>query len=182
MVAPVFGLTGDRVYEELISNVDITPTLLEMLGLPRPAKLQGRSFARLLRGEAYTRRAHLFAEKTFHTAYEPQRSVRTERFKLIWNVEAGIVNTPGDIMRSPIYPEMIEAIVEERPHFELYDLADDPLEQTNRSADPRYADVFAELRQLLWQWMAETGDPLLIGPVASPFYHHGLHALTEPTL
>lgn len=182
MVAPVFGLTGGRVYEELISNVDITPTLLEMLGLPRPATLQGRSFAALLRGEAYTRRTHLFAEKTFHTAYEPQRSVRTERFKLIWNVEVGIMNVPGDIMRSPIYPELIAAIVEERPHFELYDLADDPLEQTNRSADPLYADVFAELRRLLWQWMAETGDPLLTGPVASPFYHRGLHALTEPTL
>ena len=179
MVAPAFGLTGGRVYDELISNVDIAPTILEMLELPLPTSLQGHSFAGLLRGEAYTRRTHLFAEKTFHTAYEPQRGVRTERFKLIWNVEAGIVNVPGDIMRSPIYPEMIEELVIERPPFELYDLAADPLERVNRSDDPLYAEVFAELRRLLWQWMTETGDPLLAGPVASPFYQRGRRALSE---
>ncbi len=181
MVAPALGLTGGRVYDELISNVDILPTILEMLEAPLPGALQGHSFASLLRGNAYTPRLHLFAEKTFHTAYEPQRGVRTERFKLIWNAEPGIMNVPGDVMRSPIYPTLIEEIVVERPPFELYDLTDDPHERVNRVDDPLYAEIFAELRQLLRKWMAETNDPLLAGPIASPFFHRGLRALTEAT-
>lgn len=182
MMAPGLGLFGGRVYDELISNVDIVPTLLDTLMLPLPTTLQGRSFAALLRGDAYTPRRHLFAEKTFHTAYEPQRGVRTENFKLIWNAEAGIINVPGDIMRSAIYPAMIEEIVVERPPFELYDLTADPQERNNRCDDPLYASVFAELRQLLRAWLVETDDPLLARPVASPFFHRGLRALTASTL
>lgn len=177
MLAPAFGLTGGRVYDELISNVDLTPTILEMLGLPLPDTLQGRSFAALLRSEPQGPRAYIFAEKTFHTAYEPQRAIRSARHKLIWNAEAGIMNVPGDIMRSPIYPEMIHEIVEERPPFELYDLEADPGEGTNLAGDPRFAEVVSMLRNELRRWMEETSDPLLDGPIASPFYHRGRNVL-----
>lgn len=173
MVAPAFGLTGGRIYDELISNVDMAPTILELLGLPVPATVQGRSFAALLRDEPYQPRTRLFAEKTFHTAYEPQRGLRTERFKLIWNAEVGIMNVPGDIMHSPIYPEMIDEISVERPPFELYDLAEDPGERVNQVANPAYAEVFGELCHQLRVWMLETRDPLLDGPVASPFNRRG---------
>lgn len=179
MVAPAFGLVGGRVCTELISNVDIAPTVLAMLGLPLPENLHGRSFASLLRGDDYTPRTQLFAEKTFHTAYEPQRAIRTARHKLIWNAEAGIMNVPGDIMHSPIFPEMIAAVTEERPPFELYDLAADPLERRNLAADPDCAALSAALRAELRRWMAETGDPLLAGPVASPFYRRGRQELMD---
>lgn len=172
MLGEPFGLVGGRVYDELISNVDLVPTLLEMLGIPVPDNLQGRSFAGLLRGDAdYTPRRHLFAEKTFHTAYEPQRAVRTNQFKLIWNLEVDIMNVAGDIMRSPIYPQMIQEIVAERPPFELYDLAGDPQERVNLFDHPDYAAVRQELAATLRAWMEETGDPLLNGPIASPYYH-----------
>jgi N-sulfoglucosamine sulfohydrolase len=177
MLAPGLGLAGGRVCDELVSNVDLLPTVLEMLGVTIPERVQGRSFAGLLRRQHHAPRAYLFAEKTFHTAYEPQRAVRTTRFKLIWNAETGIMNVPGDIMHSPIYPEMIDQVVVERPPFELYDLEEDPLEFTNRCNDPRYAEVFADLRRRLWAWMQETGDPLLDGPLASPFYRRGLEQL-----
>ncbi len=177
MLAPAFGLSGGRVYDELISNVDLTPTILDMLKLPMPENLQGRSFAALLRGESYEPRTHIFAEKTFHTAYEPQRAIRSACYKLIWNAEAGIMNVPGDIMRSPIYPEMLHEIVVERPPFELYDLEADPGERTNLADDPRYAEIVSALRNELRRWMVETGDPLLNGPIASPFYQRGRELL-----
>ena len=47
------------------------------------------------------------------------------------------MNVPGDIMHSPIYPQMIDEITVERPPFELYDLEVDPLERTNRSTGRR---------------------------------------------
>jgi arylsulfatase A-like enzyme len=170
MLGEPFGLVGGRVYDELISNVDLLPTLLEMLGIPVPAKLQGHSFAGLLRGREYIPRTYLFAEKTFHTAYEPQRAVRSSRYKLIWNAEVDIMNVAGDIMRSPIYPQMIQEIVAERPPFELYDLDLDPLERNNLFDHPDYATIRQQMAEELRSWMVETGDPLLNGPIPSPYH------------
>ncbi|MBN1147007.1 MAG: sulfatase [Anaerolineales bacterium] len=179
MYARPFGLVGGQTYTELISNVDLLPTILEMLGLVVPEQIQGQSFAKLLRQEAYQRREKLFAEKTFHTAYEPQRAIRTHRYKLIWNVEAGIINVPGDVMRSPIFPQVIQEVVVERPPFELYDLRNDPLESDNVIDKPEFFPIGADLKAQLYQWMQETGDPILKGPVGSPFYYASLEALKQ---
>ncbi len=174
MYAEPFGLVGGEVYPHLISNVDLVPTILEMLDVAHPPNIQGQSFANLLRKQSFLGRDSIFAEKTFHTAYEPQRAIRTRRYKLIWNVEIGIVNVPGDVMHSPIYPQMIEAITQERPHFELYDLQNDPLERDNLVDNPQYSEIFHDLRQKMLSWMLETGDPLASGPIASPFYEKGI--------
>lgn len=179
MYAEPFGLTGGQVVNELVSNVDLVPTILQMLALPLPDNLQGQSFAPLLQRESHQPRQQVFAEKTFHTAYEPQRAIRTERYKLIWNIEVGIVNVPGDIMRSPIFPQVIQQIVVELPPFELYDLQTDPLEQRNLADYPAHAEAFHILRRRLLAWMRETGDPILKGPLASPFYHRALALLTQ---
>lgn len=177
MHGPPFGLTGARVYDELISNVDVVPTIMEMLGIPLLESFQGHSFAPLLRGQPYQPRQHIFAEKTFHTAYEPQRAIRSSRYKLIWNAEVDIINVPGDIMHSPIYPQMIDQLTIERPPLEFYDLHDDPLEYHNRIDDPDYAAAAAELRQHLLDWMRATGDPILAGPITSPYNRHALQLL-----
>lgn len=179
MYAEPFGLVGGQVLGELVSNVDLVPTILEMLALPRPENLQGQSFAPLLRRESHQPRQQVFAEKTFHTAYEPQRAIRTGRYKLIWNIEAGIMNVPGDIMRSPIFPQMIQQVVVELPPFELYDLQTDPLEQHNLADDPACAETFHTLRRQLLAWMRATGDPILDGPLASPFYYHSRNLLIQ---
>lgn len=170
MVAEPFGLTGGRVVDELISNVDIVPTLLEGLGVPGPNNLHGRSFWPRLTGGHYTPNTHIFAEKTFHTAYEPQRAIRTHRYKLIWNAEVDIINVAADIQHSPIFPQMIDELTRERPPLELYDLQTDPVERENLAGRPAYAEVERDLRERLLNWMQATGDPLLEGPIASPYY------------
>ena len=177
MYAEPFNLRGGKVYQDLISNVDLMPTILEILNIEAPTNLQGKSFANLLLEKEYIGREEIFAEKTFHTAYEPQRAIRTKRFKLIWNLEAGIMNVPGDIMHSPIYPQMIDQITQELPYFELYDLESDPLEKNNLIEDPEYQSVREDLAQRLLKWMQETDDPLLKGAIISPFYRHGQELL-----
>lgn len=170
MLAEPFGIAGGRVFGELISNVDIVPTLLDGLGVPVPEHLHGRSFWPLLTGGDYTPNAQVFAEKTFHTAYEPQRAIRTERYKLIWNAEVDIINVAADIQHSPIFPQMIDELTQERPPFELYDLQADPVERENRAGQAAYAEIERDLRERLLAWMQATGDPLLQGPIASPYY------------
>ncbi|MDZ7802266.1 MAG: sulfatase [Trueperaceae bacterium] len=177
---PARGLVGGRVVEGLVSHVDLLPTLLEGLGVDAGDGLHGRSLWPLLRGEVTEVRQEVFAEKTFHTAYEPQRAVRTPRHKLIANLEVDILNVPADTLRGPISADMVDEIAVERPPLELFDLQDDPLERRNVVDDPRYASVRAELTEALVGWMRRTGDPLLQGPVASPFHHAARRALGLP--
>ena len=176
---PERGLAGGRVIDDLVSNVDVTPTVLDALGLPAGTTLHGRSLWPLLsNSEGYVARDEVFAEKTYHTHYEPMRAVRTARYKLILNLEVGLrFDVPGDILESPIYPLMIPQVLGNRPPLELYDLASDPLEQTNLADSPELADVQADLRRRLLRWMEDTDDPLLRGPVTSPYYRDALDRL-----
>jgi N-sulfoglucosamine sulfohydrolase len=50
----------------------------------------------------------------------------------------------------------------------LFDLAFDPGEGNNLSNEPEYQDVLAAMRNRLAQWMQETNDPLLDGPLQIP--------------
>ena len=52
-----------------------------------------------------------------------------------------------------------------RENEELYDLKNDPNEDTNLINDPTYEAVLIELRQKLLEWMKETNDPLLKGKI-----------------
>jgi arylsulfatase A-like enzyme len=172
---PAGDIGGGTLYEPLVSHVDIVPTLLEALALPRPETLHGRSFWPLLRGRPYAAREAIFAGKTFHTAYEPQRAIRTRTHKLIANLESGSrYDVPDDVRLSPGYPLVLDQITGERPHLELYDLCQDPAEMENLAGQARFEEVERHLRRRLWQWMEANADPLCHGPggqLASPFYH-----------
>ncbi len=168
-------LPGGRVVSDLVSNVDVTPSLLEALRLPVPASVQGRSFWPVLTGRAYEPRGEIFAEKTFHTHYEPMRAVRTLDTKLIVNFEVSTtVDVPSDVRESPIYPLVVSQFSGVRVPVELYDLRADPWEQSNLADRAEVASIQADLRQRLLGWMQETDDPLLRGPVASPYYADAL--------
>ena len=177
MHAPSLGLIGSKILSNFVSHVDIVPTILEGLGINSPDKLQGESYWQLLQGKNHNVRDVIYAGKTFHTDYEPQRMIRSERYKLIWNAEVDIINVPADIMHSPIYPQMIETLTVERPSFELYDLTIDPNEMNNRAGDVEYADILEDLRQRLFQWMQDTDDPILEGPIVSPYYTRAISQL-----
>lgn len=168
---PAAGVGGGKRYRELISHVDVAPTILEGLGLPIPAEMHGRSFWHLLQGLPYRPNSHVFAEKTFHTAYEPVRCIRTETHKLIVNFEIDTrLNVPDDVRTGPLYASLAAELVGQRDPIELYNLREDPLERTNLAGRFEVAEVERELRGQLLAWMQATHDPLLEGPVASPFY------------
>ncbi len=175
---PAAGLTGGRRIGEMLSHVDMVPTLLDALAIAIPERLQGRSYWPLLQGEVYEPNEFVYAEKTFHTTYEPMRAIRTTTHKLIVNLDQDIaINVPGDIQRSPIYPHMLEQIATHRPHIELYDLQADPNEQHNLAGQSEVAAIERDLKQRLLDWMESTNDPILQGPVPSPYYHDALNML-----
>jgi N-sulfoglucosamine sulfohydrolase len=175
---PAGGISDGRVVSDLVSNVDVVPTLVDALGLDPPNGLHGQSLWPMLHGDAHRPRTEVFAEKTFHTYYEPMRAIRTNDHKLIVNFEVSTaVDVPADIRSSPIYPLMQASFSEVRAPLELYDLASDPLEHTNLAGALDLAPVVTDLRTRLLQWMRDTDDPLLRGPIASPYYADALRRL-----
>jgi arylsulfatase A-like enzyme len=178
---PSAGWSGGRVISDLVSNVDVTPTLLEGLGVPLPPTIQGRSLRPLLQGRSDGMRGEIFAEKTFHTYYEPMRAIRTDRHKLIVNFEVSTrVDVPGDIRQSPLYDLMHPEFDSVRAPVEVYDLYADPWEHQNLAGSAEIAQVEANLRERLLEWMRRTDDPLLRGPVASPYYADAVSWLESP--
>jgi len=169
---PGGGVPLGSAVPKLVSNLDILPTILQAAGFPIPVEVQGTSFLALLRGEPHRARETIYAEKTFHSYYDPMRCVRTERFKYIRNFETAFaVEVPGDVQRGPIFRSNPGRYSGDRQQLvEFYDLFTDPLEQHNLVGSPELAGVQRELDQRLWQWMEETQDPLLSGPIASPRY------------
>lgn len=176
---PAGGIGGGGVMPRMVSNVDILPTVLEAAGVAAPDGVQGRSFLALLRNEPYEARTAVYAEKTFHSYYDPMRTVRTERFKYIRNFETAFrVEVPGDIQAGAIFRAHAELYSGgEHPDVELYDLEADPLEHRNLAGDPGFVQVERELANQLREWLTDTADPLLHGPVSSPAYRRALAGL-----
>ena len=167
---PRAGIAGGRVVSDLISNVDVLPTILEAGGVTVPERVQGRSFLPLLRGETYLPHAEIYAEKTYHSYYDPMRAIRTERFKYIRNFETSfLVEVPGDVQQGIIFPRHTALYSgSEHPPVELYDLQADPYEQENLAGSDHLQDLEQRLASHLRTWMEQTDDPLLRGPVPSP--------------
>ncbi len=175
---PDGNLIGGRRFTEMVSHVDVLPTLLEALDLPIPERLHGHSYWPLTQGNDFQPNAQVYGEKTYHTSYEPMRCIRTKTHKLIVNLEVDIgINVPSDVQHSPIYPLMIHEITRHRPYLELYDLVNDPLERDNLAGKPEVAEIEHDLKQRLLLWMESTNDPILNGPIPSPYYYDALDNL-----
>ena len=155
---------GGVVNHGLISNLDVLPTLLAAAGVAVPPGVQGHSL--------FEARDAVFAEKTFHSYYDPMRCVRTRSHKLIVNFETAFaVEVPGDIQQGAIFRAHPARYSADRSAIvELYDLEADPWEQRNLGGDSETRDVQRRLIETVWAWMRETDDPLLDGPIPSPQY------------
>jgi arylsulfatase A-like enzyme len=89
------GIPVGQRRSDLVSGVDVGPTLWALAGVDAPSGVDGRD---LLAGGAP--RALVFAEKTFHSYYDLMRAVRSPAAKLIVNFGVGFrVEVPGDVPR-----------------------------------------------------------------------------------
>ncbi len=164
------GFLGGHVTDALVSHVDLYPTLCELAGAPLPSDLGGSSLLPLARREVEEVRDELFAELTYHAAYDPMRAVRTRRHKLIRHYGERLLPVLPNVDDSPSKELLVAAGWGEqpRPRLELYDLLGDPGEMRNLAYDERFTELVDELDGRLEAWMRETGDPLLEGPVPVP--------------
>jgi N-sulfoglucosamine sulfohydrolase len=164
------GCHGGRVSNALVSHLDLFPTFCELAGIPAPERLQGRSLVPVLSREVPEVNDAIFAELTYHAAYEPQRGIRTDRFKYIRRYGERLTPVLPNVDDSPTKDLLLGEGWAERewPREALYDLRFDPVEAHNLIEEERCAQVAEDLRGRLDAWMRATTDPLLEGPVPAP--------------
>ena len=128
------GFDGGGRVEELVSLIDLPPTLLDAAGIEPPAAMQGRSVLPLAGGRAA---GAAWPDQVFVQISESQvgRALRTKRWKYA-------VSAPGlDGGETPAADRYVEEF--------LYDLRADRYELRNLAGNPRHAEVAALLRQRL---------------------------------
>jgi arylsulfatase A-like enzyme len=165
------GIAAGTVSEQLVSTVDLGPTVLSLAGVEIPCHMQGRAF---LGEQAAPEREYIFAARDRHDeTYDRVRAVRDKRFKYIRNyypLQSITAWTPY-LYHNPIMQELwrlhltneLDAVQElffqcPRPVEELYDTVSDPYEINNLAKVPDLGKELARLRGALDNWIAETGD------------------------
>ena len=164
------GWRAGEVDEQLISFIDLAPTILNWAGLDQPEWLHGRSFAG---GGNDPVRSYIFAaQDRVDEEYSRRRAVRDHRFKYIRNF------VEGDPYFQPIpfrdalismqdlnagnadgtLPPAAQALFEPLPEEQLYDTEADPYEIENLAELPEYEADRERLRLELAAWMSRVGD------------------------
>ncbi len=119
---------------EMIENIDIAPTILDLAGVEIPENMEGKSFLPLLEGKEVPWRDKVYYEYYWEWAF-PQTptmfGVRTDRYKYIYYWGIWDIN-------------------------ELYDLKKDPFEMNNLIRDPEYQEIAENLKKEMWDWLEET--------------------------
>lgn len=159
-----------KTLDSLVSQIDVFPTLCNLIDLPIPEWVEGRSLIPLLEGTTDCVRDHLFAEVTYHAAYEPMRCIRTKRYKFIKMFDNHNSYVPANIDDGMTKDFLVEQgfLNRTRDKDMLFDLYLDPTERNNLITDATYDEIRNDLSLKLEKWMRETNDPLLNGRVKMP--------------
>jgi arylsulfatase A-like enzyme len=123
------------VRDELVLNIDLAPTFLDLAGIAVPDEMQGRSWVPLVTGKNPDWRKAFLAEYFFETGYVGTPTlvaVRTERAKL--------VKYPGA-----------------EQWTELFDLAADPYETNNLVGHPAHRELLAQMNEEFDRQVKEVG-------------------------
>ncbi len=136
------GFTGGGEVREIVSLLDLPPTLLDAAGLPLPSQMQGRSVVPLINRQALD-----WPQEALIQISESQvgRAVRTQRWKY------GVTAPDKDGRQDAGSDRYVEEY--------LYDLKADPYELTNLVGLASHRQAADALRDRLIRRMLEAGEP-----------------------
>jgi len=158
---------------DLVSAVDMAPTILEMAEIPNHHKFAGKSFYKSLFAEDPDSTSYVFGQfdENANGIVRPSRTAISKRFGYIFNPWATQkYQFVSDATYHPTYNQMqilskTDESVKKRFNFwiyrsveELYDYDNDPNALINLIDDPTYQDILITLRKQLEEHMIKTND------------------------
>jgi N-sulfoglucosamine sulfohydrolase len=172
------GVTKPATVDDrhLVSAVDLLPTLLEIVAVPAPAGMDGRSFAPVLRGETQTGRDFIVAEynENYGGNRHPMRSIITKDYGYLFNPWSNGTRVMDTATKgTATYRRMVALaktdpavaarldLFEHRVPEELFNYAIDPDALQNLIAHPAHRAPRDALIAQLDAWMVQTRDPII---------------------
>ncbi len=171
-VAKPKGFKPGSVSDQLISAIDLAPTILDIAGASKPKRMQGRIF---LGERAEAPREYVFGarDRCDETVFR-FRTVRDRRYRYIRNFTPErpflqpnqykeksypVWNLLKELHREgTLPPESAPLVAPTMPAEELYDIETDPHEIRNLAGEAAHHQTLARLRNELEKWIKETGD------------------------
>ncbi len=161
---------GTRV-KDLVSFVDVPPTMLSLAGIEPPEYMHGKAFWGDYKEEP---RDYIFAARDrVDGHYDIRRMVRNHDYLYVRNYRPEVSAYQDvkfrynlDIMNEMLRMRDEGKLNEDQMYWfrqtkqpeELYDVEKDPHQLNNIAADPQYEDVLEEMREVHENWMKEIGD------------------------
>jgi arylsulfatase len=127
-----------------VSNVDIVPTLLELMNAPIPESVQGQSLIPALNGEPLKRNHAILEWNTVHGA----------------KGASPVLPTDAASGRTIVSPDGWKLVLYQGDNCMLFNRERDPLEMHNLYYRPESAPIIKQLREQIVAWQKETGDDL----------------------
>ena len=178
LMVRVPGVTkaGSVDKRHMVSVLDLLPTVMDALGVKKPARLDGRSFYPVLKGEKQADREYII--KQYHEnsgrSRDPMRAIQTKTHLYLFNpwsngkrVFATATNGTDTCKRMIELAKNDKAMNERlnlyryRVPQELYQVKRDPDCLQNLIGSSNNQEVKNKLQKLLEEWMVKTGDPIL---------------------
>ena len=178
LMVRVPGVTkaGSVDKRHMVSVLDLLPTVMDALGVKKPARLDGRSFYPVLKGEKQAGRDYII--KQYHEnsgrSRDPMRAIETKTHLYLFNpwsngkrVFATATNGTDTCKRMIELAKNDKAMNERlnlyryRVPQELYQVKRDPDCLQNLISSSNNQEVKNKLQKLLEEWMVKTGDPIL---------------------
>lgn len=167
------------VSDDLISGIDLAPTILEAAGINSGSEMKGKSFLPELLGQKDEEQKYVFAERGWHAGdiratdgLDLSRSVTSDTYSYIYNALPNRTYTPVDMPKTEAWKAIVSAHENERldalfeslyfknprPIFELYNIKEDPFQLNNLSGKEKSQAIEKQLRTELEKWMIQQGD------------------------
>jgi N-sulfoglucosamine sulfohydrolase len=165
------------VSRAMATLADVTPTILDWTGTKGPSyPLPGRSLLPVLEQEPAQGWDEVTLSHVCHevTMYYPMRTIRTRKYKLIWNINwRSEYPLPIDTLSRATWQETLRRSDRMigprsvrkyllRDEIELYDLEKDPDEVVNLADNSQYTEIRRELSEKLLAFLKRTDDPWLL--------------------
>jgi len=176
LIVPGVTKAGTVDDEHMVSAVDLLPTLLELTGIENPGRMDGRSFAPLLRGEKQAGRDYAVKEYNENSgaSRDPMRAVQTRKYLYIFNpwsngtriMATATTGTPtyrrmAELAKTDTFLDARNKLYQFRVPEEFYDIENDPDCLVNLVDSSERQQEVNDLRAIMEEWMVRTNDGML---------------------
>src|SRR6266851_782841 len=142
-----------RIVSRAVGHIDFVPTLLDLLGEPKPSQCAGKSRVPLMRGEE-------MAPESIFIEWAPNRTKIKKGTSLA--PRRMVKRAVEESTRTVISPDGWKLSLRDKDLNELYNLADDPFETRNLYSDGQCAAIISRYADEIHCWQESVKDTLRI--------------------